>query len=146
MNNQKIALLAIPVFAAIMIGATVTSVYAGSEFRHDIDIKPGSDPNSINVFANGVIPVAILGSESFDVLDVDVSTLTFGPSGATPLHPLALHLENVNGDDFNDLVTHYRTQETGIALGDTEACITGETLGGSPIGGCDDIITSPMGP
>jgi hypothetical protein len=27
-----------------------------------IDIKPGSDPNSINPFSRGVIPVAILSS------------------------------------------------------------------------------------
>jgi len=32
----------------------------------EIDIKPGSDPNSINPNSNGVIPVAILGSAIFD--------------------------------------------------------------------------------
>src|SRR5262245_7701913 len=35
----------------------------------DVDIKPGSDPNSINPMSQGVIAVAILGSEIFDVAD-----------------------------------------------------------------------------
>jgi len=144
MNNRKIALLAIPVLAAIMIGATVAPSYAGDTISELVDIKPGSDPNSINPQSRGVIPVAILSNENFDASSVDVTTLAFGPAGAAPLHPNALHLEDVNDDGLTDLVTHYRTTETGIAAGDTEACITGETLDGIPIEGCDDIITNPV--
>jgi len=108
----------------------------------DIDIKPGSDPNSINPFSKGVIPVAILGSAEFDATEVFVESLRFGPDGAEPTHPNG-HLADVNDDGFTDFVTHYKVKETGIALGDTEACITGEIPDGTPFEGCDDIRTVP---
>lgn len=112
-----------------------------------IDIKPGSFPNSINPSrTRGVIPVAVLGSEEFDVMDIDTFSLAFGPLGAPPAHnvgnpPEPGHLEDVNGDGFTDLVTHHIAGETGIASGDTEACLTGKTLDGINFQGCDSVRT-----
>ncbi|HET7842359.1 MAG TPA: kelch repeat-containing protein [Terriglobia bacterium] len=42
-----------------------------------IDIKPGDSTNTINLKSNGVVPVAILGSKTFDPMTVDPSTVTF---------------------------------------------------------------------
>ena len=82
----------------------------------EIDIKPGSDPNSINPSLEGDLPVAILGSDSFDVANVDVTTLAFGPDGASFEHSHGPHFEDVNGDGLTDLMAHYRVEETGLRL------------------------------
>lgn len=110
-----------------------------------IDIKPGSFPNSINPNNKGVIPVAILGSELFDVASIDVTTLMFGPSDAAPAHTAGGHFEDVNGDGFLDLVSHYWTAETGIAVGDSSACVTGELFDGSLFVACDSVRMVPPG-
>ncbi len=104
-----------------------------------IDIKPGSEPNAINPFSNGVIPVAILGTDAFDVRDVDPTTLAFGPGQAAPSHAQGPHLDDINDDGFADLVVHFGTAEAGIAFDALDACLSGETLDGSAFESCDGV-------
>jgi len=52
----------------------------------DIDIKPGGDPNSINLRSKRVIPVAILTTDTFDASTVDPLSVKFGPGEATEAH------------------------------------------------------------
>jgi len=40
-----------------------------------LDIKPGSCPNPVNPRGQGVVPMALVGDESFDVAEVDVDSL-----------------------------------------------------------------------
>jgi len=107
-----------------------------------IDIKPGSFPNSINPRTQGVIPVAILTTGTFDATTVQPSSVTFGRTGteATEAHSTG-HLEDVDNDGDIDLVLHFRTQETGIMCGDTSASLTGKTTAGQDIEGSDSIRT-----
>ena len=118
-------------------------VAANGVLELEISIKPDGSPNTINTQAKGYIPVGIMGSYTFDVYDIDVDTLLFGPSDAAPTHRAGGHIEDVNGDGLLDIVSHYATQETGIAPGATLACVTGETLDGIPFEGCDAIRTRP---
>lgn len=113
----------------------------------DIDIKPMSDPNSINLKSKGVIPVAVLTTPDFDATTVDGETVMF--AGASPVHDMsdpavvADHQHDVDGDGDMDFVFHFRVQDTDIAAGDTSATLTGKTLGGIPISGSDSVRTVP---
>jgi len=106
-----------------------------------IDVKPGNSSNSVNPYSRGVIPVSILGSETFDVAGIDLKTVRFGPGGAEPAHSHPGHAQDVNLDGFTDLLTHFRTQDTGIACGDDSATLTGVTTSGESFEGSDSIRT-----
>jgi hypothetical protein len=109
-----------------------------------IDIKPGSDPNSINLQSNGVVPVAILTNGGFDATTVDPATVCFGdaedPAQRDCMEAHARgHVQDADGDGDLDLVLHFETGQTGIDPGDTQACLTGQTFGGAPVQGCDSV-------
>jgi hypothetical protein len=103
-----------------------------------IDIKPGSDPNSINLNSRGVVPVAVLTTDDFDATTVDPVTVLF--AGASPLR---WAMEDVDGDGDMDLLFHFKTQELGLDENSTEAILTGSTFGGQPIQGTDTVNIVP---
>jgi len=76
----------------------------------EIDVKPGSDPNSINLASKGVIAVAIFTTAAFDASLVNASTVVF--AGANAVH---WALEDTDGDGDLDMVLHFRVQDTNLA-------------------------------
>jgi len=77
-----------------------------------VDIKPGSDTNPVNVKSQGVLPVALLGSETFDVRDVDPSSIRL--EGVAPLRS---SYEDVSMDGLEDLTLKFSTQAILAAIG-----------------------------
>ncbi|MCZ6641347.1 MAG: hypothetical protein O7F71_07200 [Gammaproteobacteria bacterium] len=109
-----------------------------------IDIKPDSDPNSINLCSNGAIPIALLGSDKFNVYQVATGTLEFAEAAVKVVgkkDPYTLcSYEDVNGDFFDDLVCHYLTTDiAGVDGESTEASVTGTLVDTTPFQGTDNI-------
>ncbi|GAH97963.1 unnamed protein product, partial [marine sediment metagenome] len=107
-------------------------------FYISIDIKPGSEPNSINLGAKGVVPVAVLTTEVFDASTIEPSTVTF--AGAAPVRWV---FEDVNNDGDLDLLFHFKTQELNLTDSSTSAALTGQTTDGDNFVGSDPVNIVP---
>ena len=152
-------------------GATPSTPYTDTvlEYTPDsivkpisIDIKPQSCPNPINVKSKGVLPVAILGTEYFDVTTIDPTSIQLAG-----INPIRSSIEDVStpamnnnevcnctialGDGFDDLVLKFDTQEIVGVLGQVtdgeEIVLTlnGELSDGTYIEGKDCIIVISKG-
>ena len=85
-----------------------------------VDIKPGACPNPLNLASRGVLPVAISGSEDFDVDMIDVATIRFEGIApirsnyediATPVADGNVCECNTEGPDgYVDLTLKFKTQ------------------------------------
>ena len=133
--------------AAQVSTATFIDYQVGMDYRApqsvvniSIDIKPGGNPNSINLKSKGVVPVAILTDEAFDATTLDPMSVEFGPDGAKETHGRG-HIEDVDGDNDLDLVLHFKVQDIGIACGDISASLRAKTFSGEAIEGADSIST-----
>ena len=108
--------------------------------RAEIDITPGSNPNSINPKSKGKIPVAILTTDTLDATSVDSTTVFFG-ARKTKAHQVHSALEDVDKDGDIDMILHFKIQDTGIECGDNSAFLSGKTSSGQPIEGAGVITT-----
>jgi hypothetical protein len=116
----------------------------------EIDVKPRRRRNWINPMRNRQIPVAVHGSDSLDVRELDQSSLRLGPAEAPVVSGRGWRRgwrrgwwgpRDVNRDGYRDRQFPFQTSETGIARGDDQVCLIGALRDGTPIQGCDDIRT-----
>lgn len=138
-------------FVRMAAGATTLAVGVGAVGQPvaatggDIDIKPGSDPNSFNPCSKGVIPVELRSpgnyqNEPLPGSTAIVDTLRFGPprvfgsggnvgvsdieesiasgDGAGPLHG--------GHEEGDSLVLHFSTEAAGFESGDETGMLIGE--------------------
>jgi hypothetical protein len=115
--------------------------------RVAIDIKPGSYPNCINLGSKGVIPVAILSSETFNATQVNPDTVSLAGSGVAVRgkgNRSLAHEEDVNEDGLLDLVIQVETENLNPdQFLDGLAILIGDTYGGQAIQGQDEICIVP---
>lgn len=127
----------------------------------NVDIKPQSCPNPLNIKSKGVLPVAILGSADFDVHDIDVATIQL--AGVDPkrsnyedvARPLLdadeCECSTEEPDGYMDLTLKFNTQEIVCAIGpvaDGDELVlelTGLLHDDTPITGADCIIIRAKG-
>jgi hypothetical protein len=122
----------------------ITLSWTGPEIQViDIDIKPGNKRNVINLREKGGIWVAVLsdtdpGSPFDPPSQVNIPNVEFGPDGAKASR---YKVKDINKDRIGDLLLRFKIRETGIACGDTETTLTGETFDGKSFTGTDSIKT-----
>jgi hypothetical protein len=140
-----------------------------------VDIKPGSCPNPLNRTSNGVLPVAVLGTDMFDVMNIDLDTVTLsradgmggsvgpnnGPPGppptfedvAAPFMGEPCECDELGPDGITDLSLKFRTSDLvaelgldGLMPGDlVELCVSGLTFDGTLFEGCGCVWIVPPG-
>ena len=98
-----------------------------------LDIKPGSCPNPLNRKSKGKLPIALLGTDDFDVLEIDYATLQLsredevgggvapleGPPGphtvfadaGTPFDGELCDCHELEGDGILDLLMKFSTPD-----------------------------------
>jgi hypothetical protein len=108
----------------------------------EIDIKPGSYPNSINLASHGTVPVAILSSATFDATTLNPETVRLAGASVMRVGKPGRFLcasQDVNGDGRMDLVCHVFTEQLLLNLGSTTAVLEATTFDGLKIRGEDSV-------
>jgi N-acetylneuraminic acid mutarotase len=110
-----------------------------------IDIKPGTSPNSINLGSSGVVPVAIFSTATFDARTVNPTSVVLAGAQVkvkgkgTPM----TSFQDVDGDGLVDLVVHVSTEALELSGGDTRAFLEAKTFSGTPVIGSDWVRIVP---
>jgi hypothetical protein len=127
-----------------------------------VDVRPQQCPNRVRVDRRGYLPVAIAGTDSFDVRDIDLRSIRLAgvqPKGnrtrfrdvATPFEPFvgkddARDCTRAGADGIEDLFMRINNRRVVRALGpvsDRQVVVvplTGELEDGTPIRGEDVIV------
>jgi hypothetical protein len=125
-----------------------------------VDIKPGSCPNPLNLSSQGILPVAVLGSQDFDVGAIEAASIRLAgvPAIRNSYEDVASPVSDGNEcectvdgpDGYVDLALKFRTQEVVEELigrpGELEKdqtlvlTLTGELFDNTGIEGTDCVV------
>jgi hypothetical protein len=144
----------VPIF--ILDNLSVNLVWLGgpTEIEVIVDIKPGSDDNTVNLGSNGVVPVGILsevnpadGTIIFDATTINPDTIELAGAGVAvrgKSDKQLCSIKDLNGDGVLDLDIKVDTQNLEIDETDGAAILIGETYDGQAIKGLDFITVVPL--
>lgn len=138
----------------------IISITGPTSIEVPVDIKPGSCPNPINLKTQGVLPVAILGTSTFDVTQIDPVSIKLNGIAptrwsiedvGTPFEPYigkenASDCNEYGGDGLMDLSLKFDTKALAAALGSVADGtilvleLTGKLKDGTLIRG-EDVVT-----
>ncbi len=104
-----------------------------------VDVEPGKYPNRIDLEEQRSVPIAILGSATFDVTTVNFSSLQAGKGKAAPTDNSPV-IQDVNGDGMPDLVAHFSVKALGLGCKDPSLFLTGKKTDGTAFSGADSIV------
>ena len=102
----------------------------------------------MNLKSKGQLPVAVLTTDDFDALLLDVESLRLGDPelvamGGTPVAPSHATVEDVDEDGDDDLLLHFGVGDLvagGVIDADTEGLVlAGEALDGTLVFGGDGV-------
>ncbi len=131
-NRIVKGLVVLGLLAAVSLGAWSPAAADDTCPTHvpvTIDIKPGSSTNKINLGAKGVVPVAVLTTDTFDAnqftpemaMLVDAATSdSMDCSGATAVNYVR---EDANGDGKVDIVLYFDTSTLNFTTSTTAASL-----------------------
>jgi hypothetical protein len=107
----------------------------------EIDIKPGSFPSCFNNDGHGLIPVVVFGSDSFDVRDINLSTVYLEtlPVATKPNGQFMAAYQDWDLDGHEDLLVKFVDEDGVFTPGDYVATLTGNLMDGTPFFGMGDI-------
>jgi len=127
-------------------GVSVSDTGTIEEFTPvNIDIKPDSSENTINLGSNGSVPVAIFGSDTVDVKNIDLNTVNLA-SASIKLKgngDAIVKYEDLNSDGYDDVVIHILTEVLQLTENDVKATLEGVLMDGTLIKGSGLIRVVP---
>ena len=127
-------------------GVSVSDMGVIEEFLPvDINIKPESEDNTINLGSNGSVSVAIFGSDMLNVRDIDWGSVRLA-SASIKLKgngDAIIKYEDLNGDGYDDVIIHILTDAFQLTENDVKAYLEGQLINGNLIKGSDLIHVVP---